>query len=171
MRLLLGCLLLVLMASAGFAETRDPSQFFFNQSLGDFKGELDAAKKEGKKGILIMFEVDDCPFCHRMKQTVLNRSEVQDYYRSNFLVFAVDAVGANPMVDFKGKQTTEKNYANENRVRATPVFVFFNLEGNPVMRFTGAAKDVNEFLQLGRYVAEGAYKSMSFTKYKQQSKQ
>ena len=171
MRLLLGCLLLVLMASAGFAETRDPSQFFFNQSLGDFKGELDAAKKEGKKGILIMFEVDDCPFCHRMKQTVLNQSEVQDYYRSNFLIFAVDAVGANPMVDFKGKQTTEKDYANDNRVRATPVFVFFNLEGTPVMRFTGAAKDVNEFLQLGRYVAEGAYRSTSFAKYKQKGKQ
>ena len=171
MRLLTGCLLLLMMANTGFAETRDPSQFFFNQSLGDFKSELETAKKESKKGILIMFELDDCPFCHRMKQTVLNQSEVQDYYRSNFMVFAVDAVGANPMVDFKGKQTTEKNYANENRVRATPVFVFFNLEGAPVMRFTGAAKDSNEFLQLGNYVAEGAYKSMSFTKYKKKGKQ
>ena len=159
------------MASTSFAETRDPSQFFFNQSLGDFKSELETAKKEGKKGILIMFELDDCPFCHRMKQTILNQSEVQDYYRSNFLVFAVDAVGANPMVDFKGKQTTEKNYANDNRVRATPVFAFFDLEGKQVMRFTGAAKDVNEFLQLGRYVSEGAYKSMSFAKYKQKDKQ
>lgn len=170
MKFLLGCLLM-LMVSAGFAETRDPSQFFFNQSLGDFKGELEAAKKEGKKGILIMFELDDCPFCHRMKKTVLNQSEVQDYYRSNFLIFPVDAVGANPMVDFKGKQTTEKDYANEHRVRATPVFVFFNLEGAPVMRFTGASKDTSEFLQLGRYVAEGAYQSMSFTKYKQKDKQ
>lgn len=161
----------MLMVNTGFAETRDPSQFFFNQSLGDFKGELEAAKKEGKKGILIMFELDDCPFCHRMKQTVLNQSEVQDYYRSNFLVFAVDAVGANPMVDFKGKQTTEKDYANEYRVRATPVFIFFNLEGTQVMRFTGAAKDVNEFLQLGRYVAEGAYKSMPFEKYRRQGAQ
>ena len=170
MRLLLGCLL-VLMVNTGFAETRDPHQFFFNQSLGDFKGELAAAKQEGKKGVLIMFELDDCPFCHRMKQTILNQSEVQDYYRSNFMVFAVDAVGANPMVDFKGKQTTEKSYADENRVRATPVFVFFNLEGAPVMRFTGAAKNTNEFLQLGRYVADGAYKSMPFEKYKQQDKQ
>ena len=170
MRLLLGCLL-VLMVSTGFAETRDPHQFFFNQSLGDFKGELEVAKKEGKKGILIMFELDDCPFCHRMKQTILNQSEVQDYYRKNFLIFSVDAVGANPMVDFKGKQTTEKNYANEYRVRATPVFSFFDLEGKQVMRFTVAAKDTNEFLQLGRYVAEGAYRSTSFAKYKQKGKQ
>ena len=170
MKLLLGCLLM-LMVSAGFAETRDPSLFFFNQNLGDFKAELAVAKQEGKKGILIMFELDDCPFCHRMKQTILNQSEVQDYYRSNFMVFAVDAVGANPMVDFKGKQTTEKSYADENRVRATPVFVFFNLEGAPVMRFTGAAKNTNEFLQLGRYVADGAYKSMPFEKYKQKDKQ
>lgn len=168
MRLLTGCLLWLMLASAGYAETRDPHQYFFGQNLGDFKGELAVAKQEGKKGILIMFEVDDCPFCHRMKQTILSQSEVQDYYRSNFLIFSVDAVGANPMVDFKGRQTTEKNYANENRIRATPVFVFFNLEGNQVMRFTGAAKDTNEFLQLGRYVAEGAYKSMPFAKFRQQ---
>ena len=170
MRLLLGCLLALTM-NTSFAESRDPSQFFFGQNLGDFKGELETAKKESKKGILIMFELDDCPFCHRMKQTILNQSEVQDYYRKNFLIFSVDAVGANPMVDFKGKQTTEKNYANENRVRATPVFSFFDLEGKQVMRFTGAAKDTNEFLQLGRYVAEGAYKSMPFEKYKQKGKQ
>ena len=37
-------------------------------------------------------------------------------------------------------------------------------------RFTGAAKDVNEFLLLGRYVVEGAYKTQSFPVYKQSNK-
>jgi hypothetical protein len=36
-------------------------------------------------------------------------------------------------------------------------------------RFTGASKDVNEFLLLGRYVAEGFWKTMPFAKYKQQA--
>ena len=70
-----------------FAETRDVQEYFFNIKLGDFKSELATAKKEGKKGILLMFELDDCPFCFRMKQTILNQSEVQDYYRKNFLIF------------------------------------------------------------------------------------
>jgi len=35
-------------------------------------------------------------------------------------------------------------------------------------RFTGASKDVNEFMLLGRYVAEGIWKTMPFARYKLQ---
>ncbi len=161
-------LMLFMIAIPSFAEIRDVDQYFFDSKLGDFRNELVTAKKESKKGILLMFELDDCPFCHRMKQTILNQSEVQEYYRKNFLIFTVDAKGDNPMVDFKGKATTEKLFSVENRVRATPVFVFFDLEGNEMKRFTGAAKDANEFLQFGSYVVGGAYKTMTFAKFKLQ---
>jgi len=166
-----GLLLFMLSASTSFAETRDVEKYFFDQKLGDFKGELVTAKKEGKQGVLLMFELEDCPFCHRMKTTILNQSEVQDYYRKHFLIFSVDAKGDSPMVDFKGKETTEKQFALEYRIRATPVFAFFDLEGKPTTRFTGAAKDSKEFMQFGRYVVEDHYKSMPFAKYKQQSGQ
>ena len=169
-KFLLG-LMLCLCALAAQAETRDVQQYFFNQHLGDFKAELDTAKKEGKQGILLMFEMEECPFCHRMKQTILNQSEVQDYYRKHFLIFSVDSEGSNALVDFAGKETTEKKFALDNRVRATPVFIFFDLSGRPLTRFTGAAKDTKEFMALGRYVVEGAYKTMPFTKYKQQAGQ
>lgn len=169
-KLLLG-LMLCLCALAVQAETRDVQQHFFNSHLGDFKAELDTAKQEGKQGILLMFEMEECPFCHRMKQTVLSQSEVQDYYRKHFLIFSVDTEGANALVDFAGKDTTEKKFALDLRVRATPVFIFFDLNGQPLTRFTGAAKDAKEFMTLGRFVVEGAYKTMPFAKYKQQARQ
>lgn len=161
-------LLLLLSSAAGLAETRDV-QGFFDQNLGDFKAELETARKGGKSGILLMYELEDCPFCHRMKQTILNQSEVQDYYRKHFMIFSVDINGDNPLVDFTGKETTEKKFAAEQRVRATPVFAFYDLNGNPVARFTGAAKDVGEFMLFGRYLADGAWKTMPFAKYKQQA--
>jgi len=166
LKLLLASLLVVLGMSAGHAETRDAHQYFFDAKLGDFKSELAVAKKAGKKGIVLMYELDDCPFCFRMKQTVLNQSEVQDYYHQHFLIFPVDIKGDIAMIDFKGKQTTEKAYGLEQRIYGTPVFDFFDLDGNQLVRFPGAAKDVNEFLLLGRYVVEGAYKTMPFAKYK-----
>jgi thioredoxin-related protein len=169
-RILLG-LMLCLFAATGWAETRDVQQHFFNQHLGDLKAELETAKQEGKQGILLMFEMDDCPFCHRMKQTILNQSEVQDYYRKHFLIFSVDTEGANALVEFSGKESTEKKFALDHRVRATPVFLFFDLAGQPLTRFTGAAKDKKEFMALGRYVVEGAYKDMPFAKYKQRAAQ
>lgn len=168
MRALLVGLLFLSGLNTSFAETRDAQQYFFDAKMGDFKSELANAKRDGKKGVLIMFELDDCPFCFRMKQTILNQSEVQDYYHKNFLIFPVDLKGEVAMVDFKGKQTTEKAFGLEQRIYGTPVFDFFDLDGNRVVRFPGAAKDVNEFMLLGRYVVEGAYATMPFAKYKRQ---
>ncbi|MDP2829391.1 MAG: thioredoxin family protein [Sulfuricellaceae bacterium] len=153
-----------------WAETRDVEQHFFNSHFGDLKSELETAKKEGKLGILLMFEMDDCPFCHRMKQTILNQSEVQDYYRKHFLIFPVDTEGANTLTDFSGHETTEKKFALDQRVRATPVFLFVDLNGKKMTLYTGAAKDTNEFMALGRYVVDGEYKTMPFSKYKRQAK-
>jgi thioredoxin-related protein len=150
------------------AEVRDPQSHFFMPKLGDFKEELDVAKSEGKQGVLIMFEMEDCPFCYRMKNTVLNQSHVQDWYRKHFLIYAMDVKGDTSMTDFKGRNTTEKAFALENRARATPTFVFFDLEGNAVTRFTGATQTVDEFLLLGKYVVDGAYKTMPFNVYKRQ---
>lgn len=152
---------------AGIAETRDVHQYFFDQKLGDFRSELETAKKEGKQGVLLMFEQADCPWCHRMKEAVLNQSEVQDYFKRHFLIYPVDIKNDLALVDFKGKDTTEKAFSAEHRVRATPVFLFFGLDGNPMYRFTGVAKDAKEFLLLGRYVVEGTYKIQPFNVYKQ----
>jgi thioredoxin-related protein len=132
---------------------------------------LAAAKKDGKSGILLMYELDDCPWCFRMKQTILNQSEVQDYYHKHFSIFPIDLKGDVAMTDFKGKQTTEKKYGEEQRIYGTPVFDFFDLDGNRIVRFPGASKDVNEFMQLGHYVVDGAYKTMPFIKYKREQQE
>ena len=146
---------------------RDPGRYFFNQTFGDFSEELETARAEGKTGILLMFEMDECPFCHRMKTTVLNQPEVQEYFREHFLLFPVDIEGDIEVVDFSGQRLPEKEFALEQfRVRATPVFAFFDLDGNLVARYTGATRDTAEFMLLGQYVVEGAYHDTTFTKYK-----
>lgn len=153
--------------AAAAAEPRDPGQFFFDQTFGDFSEELATARDEGKSGILLMFEMDECPFCHRMKTTVLNRPEVQDYFKAHFMIFPVDVEGDVEVTDFQGNVAVQKEFAlKQFRVRATPVFAFFDLDGNLVARYTGATRDSEEFMLLGHYVVEGAYKDTTFTKYK-----
>lgn len=161
-------LLLAFLSVPALAEVRNPNEHFFQPKLGDLKDDLAAARSEGKIGILLMFEMDDCPFCDRMKRTVLNQSQVQDYYRQHFIVYPMDTRGDAPMVDFKGKDTTEKDFSLEQRARATPVFIFYDLDGNVMTRFTGATQTVDEFMLLGRYVVEGTYKTTPFNVYKRQ---
>jgi thioredoxin-related protein len=166
-------LFLIFYSQAPLAEVgRDPYVYFFNETWGNFQEELVKAREEGKKGILLFFEIDICPFCHRMKRTVLNQPEVQEYYRKNFLIFSVDVEGDVEMVDFNGKAMSQKYFSEKvNRVRATPVFLFYDLEGRPVVRYTGPTSGVQEFLWLGEYFVDGHYKDLHFTKYKRQKKE
>lgn len=157
----------MLFSSPSWAETRDPGTHFFQPKFGDFQAELDTAKQQGKKGVFLFFEMDDCPFCARMKSTILNQADVQDAYRANFLLFPIDVNGDTELTDFEGKATTEKAFAFANRVRATPTLLFFDLNGKLVARHTGPTKDSAEFLLLGKYVAEEAYATQPFIKYKQ----
>lgn len=162
-------LLLVLLTTlpVARAESRDPQRFFFDPTFGDLREELANARSLGKQGVLVMFEQDDCPYCYRMKTTVLNRPEVQDYYKAHFLAFTLDIEGAVEIVDFKGQPLLQKDFALKvHRVRATPVFAFFDLEGQLITRYTGATKDAQEFLLLGEYVVSGAYRAGDFGRYK-----
>jgi len=148
---------------------RDPYQHFFHQTLNDFSEELELARQEGKKGLLFFFEQAECPFCHYMKNTVLNQPRVQAYYRDHFLNYAVDIEGDIEIVDFQGNTMTQKEFSFKiHRVRATPVFTFYDLQGKRMVRFIGKTTGVDEFMLLGKYVVEGIYKDMSFTKYKRQ---
>ena len=156
-------------ATAPSSAPRDPYQFFFNQTLGDLSEELQLARDQGKKGVLLFFEMDECPFCHYMKSTVLNQPDVQAYFREHFLSFPVDIEGDIEIVDFEGRTMTQKDFAFKiNRVRLTPVFAFYDLEGDRVVRHIGKTSGKDEFMLLGKFVAEGMYKQMRFINYKRE---
>ena len=166
-------MVMISFAPTGYAEVgRDPYVYFFDQTWNVFQEELQKARAEGKKGIFLFFEMDECPFCHRMKTTVLNQPEVQQYFKKHFLSFSVDIEGDVEITDFDGKSMTQKTFAEKiNRVRATPVLAFYDLEGNQVVRYTGATSVVEEFLWLGEFFVEGKYKEMKFTKYKREKRE
>jgi len=142
---------------------------FFDENFGNLQDELKTAKQEGKQGVLVFFEMDECPFCHKMKTTVFNQPEVHAYFHKHFRMVSIDINGDVDMVNFKGQATTQKKFSfDEYRVRATPVIAFFDLQGNLATKFTGPTRDVKEFMQLGEFVVSGAYKQqgMNFTLFK-----
>ena len=172
------CLITVWIPSLPQASTtRDPYQFFFQQSLGDLSEELEIARDEGKQGIFVFFEMDECPFCHRMKQTVLNQPEVQEYFNERFHSLAIDIEGDIEIIDFTGADTTQKEFARQNRVRATPLLVFYDLQGEPIFKYVGAPSGVQEFIWMGEFIADQIYlqkddngRNIRFARYKRLKK-
>lgn len=167
-----GLFTLVVSATLAVADVREPDEHFFHQTFGDLQEEVEIAKEEGQSCIMVMFELNDCPWCERMKARVLNQSDVQDYFRKNFRILMMNVEGDNLIVDFDGAEIPEKDFAlKHNRIRATPVFLFLDLEGNRVMRYTGATKDKEEFLLLGEFVAGRHYETTNFIKFKRNRKE
>ncbi len=168
-----GFLLNVVLSGQVFAGEIDQSliansaEEFFDVSFGDLKEELETVREEGKSGLLIMFETADCPWCLRMKLQVLNRVVVQNYYHQHFRVLSLDAEGDVLITNFEGNEVTSKEFSLKAlRVRATPVFVFFDADGELITRYTGALKNAHDFLLLGKYVVDGHYQSTRFNQFR-----
>jgi thioredoxin-related protein len=167
LNILLSLFLVCVTAPAVAAETRDAEDYFFSLNTGDLRAELADARKAGKKALLIMFEQEGCPGCIYMKQNVLNRVDVQNFYRARFVSFSVNIFNAIPIKNFAGRDHTEKSYAQSVGIKGTPTLLFYDLDGEEAVRIVGPIRDVAEFILLGEFVSSGAYKSRKFAEYKQ----
>jgi len=144
---------------------------FFSETFGNYQEELEVAKEDGKKGVFIFYHMDECPFCHRMRSTIMTEPDVIKLYKDNFTNLMHDIEGSNEITDFDGTKDTAQNIAEKKyRVRATPVMMIFDLEGKPVVKYTGPTRTKEEFKWLAEYVIDGSYKKESFTAYKRARK-
>jgi len=168
--------LILLVSSTGGSviaeEIRSAETHFFHDSFGDLTEELDLARQDGKFGVMVMFEANDCPWCERMMNNIMNRARVQDFYRENFQIILVNVDGDTLITDFEGNEIQEKDFAlKHNRIRATPTFLFFDLSGSLATRYTGTTKNIEEFMWLGEYVVDEHYKKDKFIRYKRNRRQ
>lgn len=144
---------------------------FFDETFGNLQEELVTAKEQGKKGIFVFFHMDECPFCHRMRETIMTEPDVIELFKGQFLTFEVDIEGSSDMVDFDGSKGTAQELSEKKyRVRATPVMMVFDLTGKPILKYTGPTRTKEEFKLLAQYVMDGSYQTQSFTAYKRAQK-
>src|SRR5690349_4417592 len=162
--------LLLFLAFSASLHAAEPWEAFFDPFLGDLRSELADAKAAGKKGVVIMYGFDDCPYCNRMKREVLARPEVQQRFREDFTAVWIDTRGAQPITGVQGKILPENEYAKSVGVRVTPTFDFYAPDGERMVRHVGGIFDAQEFLLLDRYVASGAFRSQTFAQFKDKEK-
>lgn len=162
---------LVLALAAGAARADGDPDRFFHPFLGDMQADLADARATGKRGIMVMYHFEDCPSCKWMKAHILSRADVQAFYRERFQLLPIDTLGSVPITDYQGKEWTEKAFARSIPIRATPTFIFYDLDGRPVARHVGRVPDPAEFMLLGEFVASGAYRGQTFAEYKSRARQ
>ncbi|MHA1597916.1 MAG: thioredoxin family protein [Alphaproteobacteria bacterium] len=143
------------------------AEFRMESIDNDYPNEILEAKAEGKR-LILFFHQAGCPYCDKMRARVHPVPKVFDYFSENFVMIESNIKGNLDIVMPDGTEGNERAFAKKIRVRATPVFIFYDLQGKPVLRTTGFI-DVDKFYLAGKYVIDEVYKTgKSYFRYLQE---
>lgn len=167
LRMVMIAVLAAFLPGSASAERADPESFYQVAAFGDFQTNLQQALGDGKKGILVYFFQDQCPFCHKMEQEVFTKPIVHEFFHKYFDVYKVNIKGNKDFVDVDGDSVSQVKFAVQNRARATPTLIIFGEGGKELVRFV-TNPTLEEMLALGKFVVDGAYKQdQDFFNYKE----
>ena len=146
------------LAAAMHSAAAEAPTGFFGSAVTDLKGALAEAQRTSRRGVAVMYYFDDCPGCRQMAKEVLDRKDVREWYRAQYVTVAVDILGSG------------RDYARSQGIRATPSFDFHGLDGMLLYRQVGGIYNGEEFVLLGQYVATGAHARQGFEEFRRSRK-
>ena len=104
-----------------------------------------------------------CGWCTRVDREVYTDDAVQAYLAERFTVARLD-VESPDSVAFFGDTTTMRALGTALGVRGTPTTAFFDPNGGYITMLPGFTPPAR-FLQILRFIGEGAYERMSFEEF------
>lgn len=138
----------------------------FFPATSDLAQALAKARSEGKHGVAVLYEMNGCSDCARLRATTFKDPGLRRAYQRDFVAVSVMADEPTPITDLEGKPSTQAEFAHVQRVYALPTLVFYDLDGIPVARQVGSALALAEWLRLARYVREAGYEEAPFSAWK-----
>ncbi|QDF97747.1 hypothetical protein CJ010_15015 [Azoarcus sp. DD4] len=153
-------------ASAAPATTAAKHDDGFFPPTADLARALAQARKDGKHGVAVLYEMNGCSDCARLRATSFKDAGLRRDYQRDFVVASVMADEPTALRDFDGKPTNQAEFAHAQRVYALPTVVFYDLDGIPVARQVGNTLALADWLRLGRYVREAGYEEAPFSAWK-----
>ena len=91
-----------------------------------------ALARKNKLPILIMFGADDCEYCERLEEAVLNPMVVSGEYNNKIILRKVMVEGYGSLRDFSGVSVKASEFADRYDVKVTPTVVIVDGEGKPL---------------------------------------
>ena len=137
---------------------------WFKLSFLDLLDDLQEARDEGKKGLILYFGQEYCPYCQALIRNNWGRPDITAYTRRHFDVIHVDVHGDRLVTDFDGRVQTEREFARRMGATLTPTLVFYDQQGRVALKLVGYYPPY-EFQAALVYVAEGYYLKEGFRDY------
>lgn len=96
---------------------------------------VDEAKSSDKLLLVDVYEVG-CKYCRAMEREVYPDSTVRAVLDAGFVPVKVNGNGED-IIEFKGQQMTEAEFAKKYNVRAFPTTLILDADGRMLKKFTG----------------------------------
>ncbi len=142
------------------------AQFFTPFERLDLRELLNQANAS-ERDLLLFFETAHCPYCKRMRNTVLLDDDVISRLAGDFIAIAVDMQSHDDMIDAHGRATSMAAFSSRaQRVVRTPTMLFFDAEFNLLHRHSGLVATRDEMLRLLDFVDSRAYEIQSWQSFK-----
>jgi len=136
---------------------------WFKTSFLDIAEDVGEAAEAGKHVILVM-EMDGCPYCDKMIQDNFANAPYRDFIQEHFEVIALDTKGDREVAVTEEMSMSEKEVADLYQVRFTPTLIFLDASNRPVARVSGY-RNLEDFKIVLDYVQERAYRQQTLNDY------
>jgi thioredoxin-related protein len=166
---ILAIALLVLCVIADTLQAGNPAPVFSKHQDGffpptaDLAAALEQARTSGRKGVAVLFEMEGCGECAKLRATTFKDSRLREAYEGNFVTVSLMADQPLPLRNFDRQPTQQTDFSRAERVFALPTLVFYDLDGLPVARQLGSAGDTAQWIRLARYVSTKGYEDAPFS--------
>lgn len=109
---------------------------WFKESFLDINDDIGEAKENSKR-LAIFFHQDGCPYCNALVERNLSQKDIADKVQKHFDIIGINMWGDREVNYIDGNKYIEKTFAEKLKVQFTPTILFYDEEGNIVLRLNG----------------------------------
>ena len=137
---------------------------WFKESFLELDEDLREAIEKGKKGIIVYFGQQRCPYCKKLMDINFRQEDIVEYTRKNFDLIPIDIWSPEEITTPDGRTMSERDYAVALNTNFTPSLVFYDRDGRIALRLRGYYPPYQHRAAL-EYVADGHYREETFASY------
>lgn len=148
-------------AFLGAMDTEYPS--WFKESFLDFNEDIREATDANKR-LMLFFYQNGCPYCNAMVERNFAQKDIKEKAQSHFDIIAINMWGDRTVTHVDGKEYSEKTLAAALKVQFTPTLLFFNEQGDVILRLNGYRSPQRFSIDLD-YIAQRKETESSYRDY------
>ncbi|WP_455221014.1 thioredoxin fold domain-containing protein [Kaarinaea lacus] len=146
----------------GQANVKYPA--WFKESFFDIPQDLDDARRQGKRGVILFLSQKACNHCQAFIDTTLKDPATKARVQKSYDVIGIDIFSDLELTDADGSVSAIRDFADTKAARLTPTLLFYGAEKVQLLKIVGLYPP-EKFNAVLDYIEGEHYKSKKLGQY------